>query len=46
MTAQFDCVKTGDVQLREMNNKEGVCHPRGVGFFILLYLFFSCCICN
>lgn len=41
MTAQFDSLKTSSVQLREMNNKEGVCHLRGVGFFILLY-----CICN
>lgn len=40
MTAQFDSLKKSNVQLCEMSNKEGVCHPRGVGFFILLYLFF------
>lgn len=36
MTAQFDSLKANIMQLCEMNNKEGVCHTRGVGFFILL----------
>lgn len=39
MTAQFDSLKTSSVHLCEMNNEEGVCHPGGAGFFILLYLF-------
>lgn len=46
MTAQFDSLKANIMQLCEMNNKEGVCHTRGVGFFILLYLSPPHCKCN